>query len=121
MLLERNVAPALTAIGASLLLPHAYAAAMGRPTAPSAGTLVLGCLFGAAGIFLSTLLAVSSGMWPWVRIVAGIVLGALTFAFVLGTGFYALHAIGVWSIVLALAALLPAFAFGVALVAVFKD
>src|SRR5437660_2699586 len=111
MLIERNLAPVCTLIGAAIVLPHAYAAAAGRAAHPSIGGMFFGCLIGAVGIFLSTLIAVAPERWLPVRILAGLLLSGLTLAFVLGAGFFALHAIGVSAVVLGVAALLPAAAF----------
>ena len=121
MLIERNLAPALTLIGAAIVLPPVYAAVQGRAPHPSAGLLAFGCIIGAAGIFLATLLGASQERWLPVRIVVGLLLGGLALTFALGAGFFALHAGGASSVLLGVAALLPAVAFGVALVAVCKN
>ena len=121
MLIERNLAPACTLIGAFLVLPQAFAAAAGHAQRPSAGGLIAGCLIGAFGIFLSTLMLVAPERWLPIRIAGGLLFGTLTLAFVLGTGFAALHAMGAWAIVLGVGALAPAVGFGVAMVAVCKD
>ena len=121
MLIERNLAPACTLIGAFLALPQAYAAVAGHPQRPSASGLIIGCLIGALGIFLSTLMLVAQERWLPVRIAGALLFGALTLAFALGTGLVALHAVGAAAFVLGAAALVPLVAFGVAMVAVCKD
>jgi hypothetical protein len=112
MLIERQVAPALVIIGATLATPEAVGAIRGTVAEPSVGLLIAGDLVGALGLFMGilTFLDADSG---WLRrAIVLLCFGALALLFAGGTAWAALQVGGARGALAGIAALAPLAATG---------
>lgn len=112
MQVERQISVALMGISLAVVLPQWVPALHGDLTHVSASSLLIGNLLAAPGLFLWALMNLSSEQPRGWRVVAGLLLTALTLAFAGGAGWIASRLGGERAIVPAFAALLPLCGFG---------
>lgn len=118
---ERQISIAMLGISAAILLPVVWPALRGDFSHVTAGKLLFGNLLGAGAIFFLTLMNLPRDLPRGWRIVAGLLLGALTLLYAGGTAWIALHATARAAPVLYGLAALPFLGFGVGLYGALKN
>jgi len=121
MLIERQVAPALIALGGALVLPTALAAFRGLASQPAVGTLIAGNLLAGVGLFMGVLVFVDQAQHALWRALVILVLGGLAVILAAGTALVAFQLGGTAAILPALAATAPLVGAGAGFRSAYRD